>query len=556
MTSYKFELVSSLEKVFPCIEPKCILTEGEVLSGLIGERVSFQLAYKMNYDGIDIKEQGLTLEIDTALNEKIEIRTVELVPSQLPAYGTYDDNYISVQPGLFPDLLLPKKDERIELVPGQWRSIWFTISLHEKLKDALNPISVIVKKEEEIIWSRKIFLEVIQDCLPKQNLIYTSWFHADCVANYYGVEVFSDEHWQIIENYVKSAVKHGVNMLLTPIFTPPLDTGEGGERTTVQLVGIKKEGKNYSFDFENLNRWLELCERVGIEYIEICHLFTQWGAKHAPKILVDENGEVKKMFGWHTDVKESEYADFLKQLIPALKSHLRKKWDYEKIYFHISDEPTENQMKSYKYAKDIVKDLLKDCKVMDAISDFFLYKEGIIENPIPCTDHIQPFLDAGIENLWTYYCCAQICEVSNRFMSMPSARNRIIGVQLYLYNIVGFLHWGFNFYNNRHSISAIDPYKVTDAGGAFPSGDPFLVYPDPNGKVYESIRYEVFSEALFDLRALLLLEKYKGRSFVIDLIHEGIEERITFKKYPKEAEYLLNLRKKINREIKNVSENY
>ena len=48
-------------------------------------------------------------------------------------------------------------------------------------------------------------------------------------------------------------------MILTPIFTPPLDTAVGGERRTVQLVGITKTGSEYSFDFTLLERWINLC---------------------------------------------------------------------------------------------------------------------------------------------------------------------------------------------------------------------------------------------------------------------------------------------------------
>ena len=69
--------------------------------------------------------------------------------------------------------------------------------------------------------------------------------------------------------------------------------------------------------------------------------------------------------------------------------------------------------------------------------------------------------------MWTYYCTGQYYEVSNRFMSMPSARNRIYGVQLYKYDIVGILHWGYNFYNSQFSIEHINPYEVTDAATRF-----------------------------------------------------------------------------------------
>lgn len=60
---------------------------------------------------------------------------------------------------------------------------------------------------------------------------------------------------------------------------------------------------------------------------------------------------------------------------------------------------------------------------------------------------------------------------------MPSARNRILGALLYKYNAVGFLQWGYNFWYSQFSKHEIDPFTVTDAGKAFPSGDAFVVYP-------------------------------------------------------------------------------
>ena len=42
------------------------------------------------------------------------------------------------------------------------------------------------------------------------------------------------------------ATDHGINMILIPVLTPPLDTAEGGERTTVQLVDITYENGKFT----------------------------------------------------------------------------------------------------------------------------------------------------------------------------------------------------------------------------------------------------------------------------------------------------------------------
>jgi hypothetical protein len=127
-------------------------------------------------------------------------------------------------------------------------------------------------------------LDVLPAELPPQKLLHTKWFHSDCIATQYGVDVFSEEHWRLIEAYATNAFCHGINLLLTPLFTPPLDTAIGHERPTVQLVGVEKTGEHaYHFGFSRLDRWVDMCGRIGIRNFEFSHLFTQWGAKHAPK---------------------------------------------------------------------------------------------------------------------------------------------------------------------------------------------------------------------------------------------------------------------------------
>ena len=129
---------------------------------------------------------------------------------------------------------------------------------------------------------------------------------------------------------------------------------------------------------------------------------------------------------------------------------------------------------------------------------------------------------------------------------MKSARCRIMGVLMYLYRIRGFLQWGYNFYNSQFSRRPVDPYYMTHAGFAFPSGDAFLVYPGPDGSVLSSIRAEVQDDGLLDLRALTLLEDLTDRETVEALIYENAAMRpMTFTDYPRDDEYLLSLRERV-----------
>lgn len=344
-----------------------------------------------------------------------------------------------------------------------------------------------------------------------------------------------------MENFLRKAVRRGVNMILTPIFTLALDTLIGRERTTVQLVKVIIKDGEYSFDYTLFRRWVKLCKEIGFKYFEMAHLFSQWGAVCPPKVTAWVDGREVRLFGWHTPVKDGGYEEFLDEFLPSFVEELKENGILERTYFHISDEPTKYNADTYKKARDIVRRHIGDLPVIDALSHVELYEKGIVEKPVPANTEVHTFLDAGMKNGWVYYCCGQGYKVSNRFIAMPAWRNRILGVQLYKYKMEGFLHWGYNFYNCQYSLHLIDPYRVNDAEDAFQAGDPFIVYPGKNGEPEESMRLPVLADAMADVQLLEYLESLTSREYVMELLEEKGNINIRFDEYPKGADYLLDL---------------
>ncbi|WP_217586496.1 DUF4091 domain-containing protein [Lentibacillus saliphilus] len=535
--------LSSLTKVFPDQD----LYESPYIKGsaLLGERFSFQIAYRVT--GPLMKHIQVTAQSD--LKEAIQIRTVGLVPSEFPCYHDHDDDVLRSTPGLYPDPLYPITEEGITAFSNQWRSLWVTVSVNEYVTPGVHNIDVhFTSPSGHHLATETFSLTIIPLKLPEQQLIHTQWFHTDCLADQYDVDIFSEQHWQLIDQYVQTAVDNGINMILTPLFTPPLDTAIGAERPTVQLVDIEKKGENYHFSFDRLLRWIDMCTERGIQYFEFSHLFTQWGAYHAPKIIAVEDGVRKQIFGWDTDTARESYRTFLNQFLPELVTFIKQQKLDNRVYFHVSDEPSADHLTSYQSARDIIQTHLGAYPIMDALSDYAFYEKGIVKQPIPANDHIEPFLAHDVPDLWTYYCCVQYKDVSNRFFAFPSYRNRVIGIQLYKFDIKGFLHWGYNFWYTQFSKKSIDPFRHTDAGHGFPSGDAFLVYPGEDGPI-ESLRMAVFYEGLQDLRALQLLEGMIGKENVVALLEEDIDTPLTFKNYPRQQDWLLNKRDVINHKI-------
>lgn len=534
--NFTSRLVTSMCKVLPGREPESVLPN---LTALRGESVSFQLAYRWDepYRGWG------RVEVESELPARV--RTVELVPCEYPCHTRRDDGYLATEPGLYPDLLREPGPFGIPLVSGQWRSVWVDLKTDGEVKAGTYPVTVKILCGDEALCEEHTSLEILDVELPKLPIPHTEWFHSDCLANYYGVEVFSERWWEIVKNFVSTAAKHRCNMLLTPVFTPPLDTAIGGERRTVQLVDVDAAGNGYKFGFDRFRRWVRMALGCGMEYIEISHLFSQWGAKAAPKVMGIKDGREQQLFGWDTDAGGKEYGEFLRQFLQALKPVLDELGIKERTYFHISDEPSMDHLQSYRKAYEAVKGELEGYNMMDALSDRTFYNEGLVQQPVCAVDHIKPFLEDPPEKLWGYYCTGQAVDVPNRFIVQPGARTRILGALLYKFRLAGFLQWGYNFYNSQVSLYQIDPYRVTDAGGAFPSGDPFIVYPGADGRPEESQRLMLMDEAMGDYCALYELEQLAGREKVLEILGD-----MTFDRYPGDEGFLLNMRARVNEEIK------
>lgn len=501
------------------------------------QTVNFQLAFKLDTPNTPSKDFIAKIKSDIPVNLYYINNVPVIHTSTLKS---------SASAGLYPDILLPKSanpklrntpypsedyyaeindDTLLRAYNDSWQGLWLAINEDQKnQKSGTYKITIeLFDRRNKFLQSVCIDATVLAHKLPKQKFIYTNWVHYDCLSDLYNEPVFTDRYFEILKDYIKKATKNGMNMILLPAFTPPLDTGVNLERMTVQLVKIKKEKEKFKFDFSLLKKFIDVCKECGITHFEHAHFFTQWGAVSAPKIIVNENGKDKKMFGWKTKSTGKAYVSFLRQYITELKEFLKKENLNKKILFHISDEPEPHMLEGYAKARESIIDLLKGYMVGDAMSDVNLYKKGYCDLPITTTTYIHNFI-GNCTNLWAYYTGLSSLEGgSSRVISVPREQNRIIGIQLYYYNIKGFLHWGYNNYYGQQSNFRFNPCLNPSGGFTLP-GTSYMVYPAFDGTCYQSVRQKNFAEAICDIRLLTLLEKLKGKKECNKLIekHFGI----------------------------------
>lgn len=538
--------ISSLKKVFPDEEPCGYENCG---SALLGENYNFQIAYRNEEDhpifGIDVKAEG-------DLAKYTSIRKVESVPAQVLPVGLVDDYYLKNNTvGLYPDLLTPiVPPMKLCASRNQWKSIYVTISVPKWFNggDYENRFIFYDKSGSEI-GCVSYNLRVIETQLVETDLKLTNWVHYDCIADYHKVKLFGDDFYKIFDEYLRTYVDIGNNMLYVPLFTPPLDTAVGLERTTAQLVKITETDSGYKFDFSDLDRFINFALEREIKYFELSHLFTQWGGEFCPKIVANTKNGEKRIFGWDDRSDGEKYKNFLSVFLPQLVKFLKEKGVFDKCYFHLTDEPELKDIDSYRKCRDMVKTYIEGRPTMDALSNYEFYRNGLVDVAVPVLSATHRFLNEKHGELFTYYCTPQHPYYTNRSLSMPLLRTRILGVQMYQVGVNGFLHWGYNFYKTQYSVDNIDPYRDTSAGGCFSSGNSFIVYPSESG-VYASLRARAIAEGFTDYRALKTLEKLIGKDKVLDFLSKNRIEG--FNEYPRNDRVFRLFREKINSIIETI----
>jgi hypothetical protein len=187
-TAHEFLLVDALAKVFPDERPRELLPS-EPLTVYAGETASFQVAWRApsTRDLGDLPR--LVLRVDAG-----------------PASG------VAPAPGR-------SRPGAARRVRGGGRAL----PAHERAGP--RTVRVVVSTEDGVeLFAAEAGLRVHAAVLPDVDVTIAHWLHADALADRYAVAPFGERHWELLDHHLASLRAMGGNTLLTPLWTPPLDT--------------------------------------------------------------------------------------------------------------------------------------------------------------------------------------------------------------------------------------------------------------------------------------------------------------------------------------------
>ena len=330
-----------------------------------------------------------------------------------------------------------------------------------------------------------IALTVYKALVPEETLKVIQGYNMGAMARYHGVEYGSDEFYALDGEYVKALRRMRQNM-----------TYVGGVKVTEVVPN------RYEFDFSAMEETMRRQLSQGIRYFNGPSVGWRqsWSAS---TILL--NGSIPAM--------SYEGYCYLSQYLPALHDMLERNAWLDRFVMGVADEPNDANCTEFRALCGLVRKIVPDIRLIDAMSYGNLH--GALDIWVPLNAEYDKHraeietLRAGGDEIWHYVCCVpRADEYINRFLDYPLLSTRYLFWGNYKYDLTGYLHWAANCYQPGQ-----DPFRQncpehrnTDAVCYLPAGDTHLIYPGENGP-WLSMRAEAQRESVEEYEMLKVLAK-------------------------------------------------
>jgi len=420
------------------------------------------------------------------------------------------------------------------------RPVWITIKVPALAEPDIYTSTMKLQSRGQETQTFEFKLEVLPKILPpgtEWKFHLDLWQHPYSVARVNNVELWSDEHWELLKPISKMLADVGQKVITTSINEKPWNTQTQYGFESMVNWKKKKEG-TWEYDYTTFDKYVEFMMDLGVKKQINCYSLIPWTHQ---LVYFDEesvqNDTVNIKPG--SDLFVEMWTPFLKDFRVHLKD---KGWD--KITNYAMDESEAEDMeimlglmdreapefgialadnkKSYKRYPDHIKDLCVS------------YTAGMID-----PEDLVYRKEKGYPT--TYYLCC-MDSFPNTFTFSPPSEAPFIGWYAMAAGFDGFLRWSYTSWPK-------DPLRDSRFR-RWSAGDTYLVYPGARS----SIRFERLVEGIQDAEKIRILrEEFKRRGTdearqKLELLNKTVAQ-FNILSEPESTEVLLNHGKKVLEEL-------
>jgi hypothetical protein len=507
--------VGSLTKVFPDQPPPTGEPEARI-DACRNEWESFQIALTPLADRVvklSAQATDLVGPSSTIPATQLEVRVVGNVPAA-------DHLTRGAPKRLWPDILTPAlpDTETIELKPGEVRALWVSVHVPPDAVPGEYAGTVSFAGSDGPAVAVPVRVVVHHPVLPSPGDYHVSvgfWQAPQRIAQQYGLEAWSREHWDRLRPYVADLAAHGQKLasVTRDMFEWRMD--ESGQPL---------------FRYTVFDRYVELCREAGIdEGIEYYSMFN--GGGDSSVSWADTAGDT------HSETAnpgDERFDKLWTAFLTDFAKHLEEKGWLSNVFICPTDEPRDSAnvptLQRFAHCADLVhaaNPALKTTVALDSLDS--------ARTLAPCTDRMVFKLRDDVYDrelaaskqaagglVEAYICCHP--DRPNTFITSPNIDSRVIGWLLFREKLTGLLRWSYERWPP-------DPMGQPEGDGRYAAGDLFIVYPGKEGP-YDSPRWEILRDGFEDHELLSLLQqaigaaRAGGRTEQADTAQKTLDEAI------------------------------
>lgn len=389
---------------------------------------------------------------------------------------------------------------------GRTQPIWVKINVPRDVEAGLYNGKISIMADNKSVSELKIGIEVSERSIPQENSFHLDlWQNPYAVSRYYGVEPFSDEHFELMRPIMEQYAQAGGKVITTSIMHKPWN-GQTFDPFESMVTWLKKADGTWWFDYTVFDKWVEFMMGLGVDSQINCYSMIPWRLSFQ---YFDQAGNTFRFLS--AKPGEPEYEQFWTVMLRSFASHLKEKGWFDITMIAMDERPMPQMLD----AVNVIKKADPDFKIAFAgncheeLLDILDYYCIPMENAFPA-NAVEKRRKDGMTTTW-YTSCAEAWP--NTFTFSSPAEAEWMGWYIAANNLDGYLRWAFNSW-------PADPMNDSRFT-TWAAGDTYLVYPDG----ISSIRFERLKAGITAFRKIAVLRKEfssNGNTAALEKLEEAL----------------------------------
>lgn len=461
-------------------------------SGWRGERISAQLLLWSNSAVDQIEFEFSPFKSDNGLTMDASIGQARFVRYVLT--DTFASGCGHRKPEDFPVSLSADALDNVtcfDMAANTTLPVWLSLDIPAEASPGVYTSTLTMHTQNEGAKKLNVTVEVLPQTLPPPSdwvFHLDMWQHPSAIARVHGVEVWSEEHWKLMEVPMKMLADAGQKVITANVNKDPWNN-QCFDPYEDMIRWTKKTDGTWAYDYAIFDRWINFMMDLGVDKLINCYSLLPWN--HEIHYLDETSGDTVNV---SAKPGSNEFTELWTPFLLAFRDHMKAQGWLEKTNIAMDERSPEEMKIALALLEKVAPDL--NVALADNHKSYQQYpmlKDICVAFGAEFDEKDLAFRkEKGLISTYYIYCGN---EFPNIFTFSDPSEAVFMGWHTRATGLDGYLHWSYNSWTENP--------LVDSRFRTWPAGDTYVIYPDGRS----SIRFERVKEGMQDAEKIRILRE-------------------------------------------------